>query len=326
MLRRIAWMVLVATVALGTVQAGQRRVVEAIMARVNDRIITVADFKKRLQEELSQIGRPLDNEQLKKFAHKTFDTMVTEAILLERAKEKKVTVDDAAVDKAIQALRKDNHLTDDDAFKKALAQAGLTEAQLRARYRKQMLLQRVTQSEIKASEITEQELHDQYEKDKEKYFKTPAKVHLEQVFLPVAEDGKDRDAVQARALGMVSRLENGADIQAEATLAGVKVQDLGEIPVADLRDDIAAAVLQMKPGDVAGPFSTAGGYQIIRLVGRTATGYLPFDKVKEQVRRKVSAERYKEQSEGLVNRLKHEYLVETHPEMVDEVLEGKIGA
>jgi parvulin-like peptidyl-prolyl isomerase len=142
----------------------------------------------------------------------------------------------------------------------------------------------------------------------------------------VAEDGKDRDAVQARALGMVSRLENGADIQAEATLAGVKVQDLGEIPVADLRDDIAAAVLQMKPGDVAGPFSTAGGYQIIRLVGRTATGYLPFDKVKEQVRRKVSAERYKEQSEGLVNRLKHEYLVETHPEMVDEVLEGKIGA
>lgn len=295
------------------------------MARVNDRIITVADFKKRLQQDLSQQGRQLDNEQLKRFAHKTFNTMVTEAILMERAKEKKLTVDDADVNKAIAALRKDNHLTDDDAFKKALAQAGLTEAQLRARYRKQMLLQRVTQSEIKPAEITEQEIHDEYEKQKDTHFKTPAKVHLEQVFLPVAEDGKDQDAVQARALGMVSRLENGADMQAEATLAGVKVQDLGEIPVSDLREDIAKAVAKMKPGDVAGPFSTAGGYQIIRLVARKDTGYIPFDKVKEQIRRNISEERFREQSEGLVNRLKKEYLVETHPEMVDEVLEGTIG-
>jgi len=307
------------------VEAGQRRVVEAIMARVNDRIITVADFKKRLEQDLAQLGRQLNEEQLKRFAHQTFDTMVTEAILLERAKQKKMTIDDKAVDKAIDDLRKENHLSDEEAFKKALAQAGLTEAQLRARYRKQMLLQRVTQSEIKPEEITEQELHDEYDKQKDKHFKTPAKVHLEQIFLPVAEDGKDKDAVQARALGMMSRLESGADMSAEAILAGVKVQDLGEIPVADLREDIASAVAKMKPGEVAGPFSTAGGYQIIRLVQRTDTGYVPFDKVKEQIRRNISAERFREQSEGLVNRLKKEYLVETHPEMIDQVLTGQLG-
>ncbi len=299
--------------------------VEAIMARVNDEIITVSDFQKRLKQDLGQLGRPLSGDQLKRFAHQTFDTMVTEAILMERAKQKKMTVDDKDVDKAIDALRKDNHLTDEEAFKKALAQAGLTESQLRARYRKQMLLQRVTQSEIQPEEITEQELHDEYVKQKDKHFKTPAKVQLEQIFLPVAEDGKDKDAVQARALGMVSRLENGADFQAEATLAGAKVQDLGEIPVADLREDIASAVSRMKPGDVAGPFSTAGGYQIIRLVKRIDTGYIPFEKVKEQIRRNLSGERFREQSEGLVNRLKKEYLVETHPEMVDQVLEGKLG-
>jgi len=295
------------------------------MARVNDRIITVSDFEKRLKQDLSQLGRQLNDQQMRRFAHQTFDTMVTEAILLERAKQKKIKVEEKDVDSAIENLRKENHLTDDDAFKQALAQAGLTEAQLRERYRKQMLLQRVTQSEIQPEEITEQELHDEYEKQKDSHFKVPAKVHLEQIFLPVAEDGKDRDAVQARALGMISRLENGADIQAEATLAGVKVQDLGDIPVADLREDIAKAVAKMKPGDVAGPFSTAGGYQIIRLVGRSDVGYVPFEKVKEQIRRNLSAERFREQSEGLVNRLKQEYLVETHPEMVDEVLQGKFG-
>jgi len=295
------------------------------MARVNDRIITVSDYKKRLKQDLGQLGRQLNEEQLKRFAHQTFETMVTEAILMERAKQRKMTIDDKAVDDAIENLRKENHLTDDDAFKQALAQAGLTEAGLRARYRKQMLLQRVTQGEIQPEEITEQELHDEYEKNKDTHFKTPAKVHLEQVFLPVADDGKDRDAVQARALGMISRLENGADIEAEATLAGVKVQDLGEIPVADLREDIASAVAGMKAGEVAGPFSTAGGYQIIRLVSRSEEGHVPFEQVREQIRRNISAERFREQSEGLVNRLKAEYLVETHPEMVDQLLEGRFG-
>ncbi len=295
------------------------------MARVNDRIITVSDFKKRFKQDLGQLGRQLSRDQLERFAHQTFETMVTEAILMERAKQKKMSIDDRDVDKAIENLRKDNHLTDDDAFEKALDQAGLTEAQLRARYRKQMLLQRVTQSEIQPEEITEQELRNEYEKNKDTHFKTPAKVHLEQIFLPVADDGKDRDAVQARALGMVSRLENGADVQAEATLAGVKVQDLGEIPVADLREDIGSAVAKMKNGDVAGPFSTAGGYQIIRLVARSESGYTPFEQVREQIRRNISAERFREQSEGLVNRLKQEYLVETHPEMVDKVLAGQFG-
>ena len=47
--------------------------------------------------------------------------------------------------------------------------------------------------------------------------------------------------------------------------------------------------------------------------------------MKEQIRRQLSEKRYRDQSEGLVKKLREDYLVETHPEMVDQVLEGKIG-
>ncbi len=304
--------------------AGERRVVEAIMARVNDKIITVTDFRKRLRQDLSQIPRQLSSEEIRSFAHRIFDDMVNELVLMERAKEKKIEVTREDVDRAIEGLRKQNNLTDDDAFKEALASAGLTEAVIRERYRRNMLLQRVVQSEMTATEITAQELLDEYNASKEKY-RTPEKVHLEQVFFPVAEDAKDREAVLGRARGLVERVRKGADFKAEATLAGLEVQDLGEIPVSDLRDEIKDALQGLEEGGITDVISTGGGFQVIRLVARIPAGYQPFEEVKEQIRRGLSEKRYREQSEGLVKKLREDYLVETHPEMVDQVLEGTIG-
>jgi len=170
---------------------GERRVVEAIMARVNDKVIDITDFKKRLRQDLSQIPRQMTPEETREFAHRVFDDMVNELVLMERAKEKKLTVSEEDVDRAIAGLRKQNNLTDDDAFRQALAGAGLTEEGLRERYRKNMILQRVVQSEVTETEITAQELMDEYEANREQ-FKTPEKVHLEQIFFPVAEDGSDQ--------------------------------------------------------------------------------------------------------------------------------------
>ncbi len=304
--------------------AGERRVVEAIMARVNDKIITVTDFQKRLRQDLSQIPRQLSPEETRAFAHRVFNDMVNELVLMERAKEKKITVDKEDLDRAIRGLREQNNLTDDEAFRQALAGAGLTEAALRERYRRNMILQRVVQSEVSPTEITAQELLDEYNANKEQY-RTPEKVHLEQVFFPVAEDGKDREKVLARARGLVERVRRGADFKAEATLAGLEVQDLGEIPVADLRDEIHDALQDLPEGGITGVIPTGGGFQVIRLVARIPAGYQPFDEVKEQIRRALSEKRYQEQSEGLVRKLREDYLVEVHEEMVDQVLEGKIG-
>ena len=304
--------------------AGQRVVIEGILARVNDRIITTSDFRKRLQEELDQRTKALPPDQLRRFAKDLFQSMVEEAVLLERAKEKGFKVDKKDLDKAIKALRERNRLTDDRAFKEALKSSGLTEALLRERYRQNMLAQRVVQSELKPEEITSEELRVEYEKDKEQ-FRTPEKVKLEQLFFPVAEDGSDREAVLRRVRGVVARVRKGADLKAEATLAGVEVQDLGEIPVGDLRDAVRNALKGLKAGDITDPVSTAGGFQVVRLTARIPAGYVPFEKVKEQIRRKLSRDRFRKKTEAMVNNLKKQYLVEVHEDLLKKVLEGGIG-
>ena len=320
MLRR-KWVGAIAiTLAVSSIAwGGERQVVEAILVRVNDRIVTISDFRERLEVELSQLPSRPEGEELDRFAHQFFQTQVDELILLERAREKKLTVDDEMVDKAIAELREQNQLQDDAAFKAALAGAGLTEQALRDRYRHNMLLQRAVQSEIKQTEITEEELRQRYEANKEQY-RVPAKVELEQVFLPVADDGSDRRQVMQTAQGLVERVRGGADLRAEATLAGAEIQELGAIPETDLRVELQQILAPLPDNGLSDPLETAGGVQVVRLVRRIPAGYQPFEEVEESIRRQLSQGAYQDQTRGMVERLKGEYLVEIHEDRLDRII------
>jgi parvulin-like peptidyl-prolyl isomerase len=320
MLRR-KWVGAIATalVMSSVAWGGDRQVVEAILVRVNDRIVTISDFRERLEVELSQLPSRPEGEELDRFAHQFFQAQVDELILLERAREKKLTVEDEMVDKAIAELREQNQLQDDAAFKAALAGAGLTEQALRDRYRHNMLLQRAVQSEIKPSEITEEEIRQRYEANKEQY-RVPAKVELEQVFLPAADDGPDRRQVMLTAQGLVERVRGGADLRAEATLAGAEIQELGAIPETDLRAELQQILAPLADNGLSDPLETAGGVQVVRLVRRIPAGYQPFEEVEESIRRQLSQGAYQDQTKGMVERLKGEYLVEIHEDRLDRII------
>jgi parvulin-like peptidyl-prolyl isomerase len=325
-IRRKAVLTVAASVlAAATAAAGQRVLVEGILVRVNDRILTMGDFEKRLQVELSQLPSPPQGEALRSFAQRLFDQTVDDMILLERADEKHFTIDDEMVDKQIAQLREDNNLQDDDAFQQALKSAGLTVDALRDRYRQSMLMSRAAQSEVTATEITEEEVRQRYEADKEKY-RVPAKVELEQVFFPVAADGSDREQVLRRARGLVERARAGNDLRAEATLAGVELQELGGIPVEDLRPDLAAALKDLPEGGLTAPIETAGGVQVVRLVRRIPASYQPFEDVKGAIRREMAMASYQAQTRGAVDRLRKEYLVEVHEDRFKQLLDQLFGA
>lgn len=299
--------------------AGQRQMLEGIAVRVNDEILTVSEFQTRLQQELAQVSPRPEGKDLLQFAQALLDNLANEMILMERAKEKGITADDASINKAVENLRKENKLEDDAAFQAALKESGLTEETLKARYRRSFLMSRAAQSEIKATEITSEELRQIYEKNKEQYA-TPAKVHLEQIIFPVAEDSSNLEAVQKRAEGMLERIKAGADLKAETTLAGVKLQDLGEIPLEDLRPELIQMLDQLTPGRFSQPLASPGGIQLLRIVKRTPAGYQSFDEVENDIRRQESERLFREQQKGFIDKLKKDYLVEIHMEYLPEII------
>ena len=312
----VSRLLIVALLMAAVVASAERIVVEGVLVRVNERIVTISDFTERVRQELAQMPRMPNDEELQQFTEMLLEEMVSELVLMERATEKRLSIEDAAVDNALDGLREENNLQDDEAWEQALKSAGLTIESLRERYRRQMLLQRAVQGEVRPVEITEEELRQQYELDKEKY-RVPAKVALQQIFLP--EEGSGSASVARRAQGIVERARAGADLKAEATLAGSELLDLGAIPVDDCRPELQRALEPLADGEIADPLTVAGGVQIVRLVERLPAGYEPFEVVVESIRRERSAESYEGQTRGLVEKLKQQYLVEVHREHLDIV-------
>ena len=311
-MRKRVTVVLVGVLMMALVaHAAERVVVEGVLVRVNERIVTISEFTERIRQELAQMGAQPNNEELQQFTEMLLNEMVSELVLMERAQEKRLTVEDEMVENALENLRKENNLEDDQAWEEALASAGMTVDALRERYRRSMLLQRAVQGEVRPVEITEEELRQQYEIEKED-FRVPAKVNLEQVYL--ADDGSNSADLLRRARGIVDRVRSGADFKAEATLAGAELQELGAIPADDCRPELKQALEPLNDGDLADPLVITGGIQIVRLVQRIPAGYQPFEDVVDGIRRQHSAETYESQTRGLVEKLKNQYLVEVHQE------------
>ncbi len=303
--------------------ASERVLVEGVLVRVNERIVTVSDFSERVRSEIAQMPQaPANQQELSDFAEMLLQEVVNELVILERATEKRVEVDEQMVDQAIANLRKENNLEDDEAWEQALQSSGLTADLLRERYRRSMTMQRAVQGEVRPVEVTEEELRRQYESDKER-FSVPAKVELQQVFL---SGGAETDpATLRRAEAMVERVRGGADLKAEAILAGAELQDLGAIPVEDCRPDLRSALEPLPEGGVTEPLAVPGGLQIVRLVERIPAGYQPFEEVAGELRRQRSAESYESQTRGLVEKLRQDYLVEVHEDRLALVLENLAG-
>jgi len=316
----IVVVVVFAAVLSAGMATAERETLETILVRVNDRIVTVNDFKIRLRLELAQINPLPTGKELRDYTEGLFQTMVDEMLLLERAEDRRIKVDDKSVDAAIDGLREQNDLLDDAAWAAALESSGMEIDDLRERYRQTILLSRTVQSEIRATEITEEEVRIKYEEDKSLY-KVPAKVELEQLFFPIAEDGSDQAEVLRVASGLVKRVSEGSDLQAEATLAGIEVQELGSIPLADLRGDLRAALDGVEDGGFTEPLVTAGGVQVIHIVERISEGYQPFDEVEEDIKRRMGNASYQEQSRGFVDRLREEYLVTIDQKQLDFILD-----
>ncbi len=299
----------VATVASGA----EREVLEAILIRVNDRIVTVSEFEVRFHQELAQIPTPPEGEALLTFRDQLVENLVNEMILMERAEEKNIVPDEGAIDQAVAGLREENDLQDDELFEAALRESGMTEESLRDRYRRSFMVQRAAQGEVRPTEITQEELKMIYEKEKDN-FAVPAKVELQQMIFPVAADGSDTEAVAGRVLAMLERVEGGADLQAEATLAGADLQDLGAIPLQDLRPELVELLDSLGDGDFSDPAVTSGGIQVLRLVQRIPEGYRPFEEVEGEIRRRETERVFYDQRSGFIDRLRENYLVEVHRE------------
>ncbi len=305
-----------ATWLVGTAAfAATPQLVEGIVVRVNDRILTTSDMRQRAAERAAETGIPVPPGAYPELAQEAAD----ELCILERAAELKLEVSSEEINAAVKQLRDRNNVTDDATFAKMLSGMGLTLEDLKAKVRNNILIQRLLQREVGDLPITEAELRQRYEQEKGS-FVIGERVHLEHIVLPVLADRSDLDAQLGAGRRLAAAARASGDflglVKQEVAAGHGNGGDLGTLLLTDLRPEVREAVAKLKPGEVSEPFTSSAGVHVVRLVERIAPTVKPFEQVEKDLRERELDKRYRDHLESVVAELKKRYVVEVHPELL----------
>jgi peptidyl-prolyl cis-trans isomerase D len=143
-------------------------------------------------------------------------------------------------------------------------------------------------------QITEQQLHDRYEKDKASFVE-PERRRARHILITVDDKTPDAQAA-ATAKQIYDKLKGGADFAALAkssskdSASAEQGGDLGWAARDAYVQPFADALFAMKDGELSQPVKTQFGYHIIRLDGIRAAGGKTFDDARAELAAKMRTE------------------------------------
>lgn len=290
--------------------------VERIVARVNDRLITQSEFDKRVELTSKGPQAPKDRLQLRR---DSLDDLIKEKLLSERAKELSVSATDAEIEEALERVKGQYNLTTDAEFDAALAQSGLTRDELKRQLRDTITIQKVVGRDIAARlEVTEDMLRQEYERQKEKLYPVPEQARVAEIVVRFSKDSAaERERAGQRIAEAQEKIKAGAgfaDVAREYSEGGAKDRggDLGSVSRGELMPALNAAVFADPPNEYPPPVLMPSSMHLFRVRDRKPASFRPFNDVKEELRKKIGDELYEKRFTEYVGKLKKEAFVKIY--------------
>ncbi|HYS77318.1 MAG TPA: peptidylprolyl isomerase [Candidatus Dormibacteraeota bacterium] len=294
-------------------------IVEEIVAKVNNRIVSKSEFEERSTYILKQIyqqysGDELDR-QLRDAQESMLSNMITELLLLDRAeslldlsKVRKNLVDD---------FRKQQNIASDDDLEKVLKDQGMKRKDLEEQLVRLAVPQEIINYEVRRKiSVSEAEIKEYYEAH-QKEWETAPTVSFNEIAM-FYEDA-NRPEVLSRAQGVVREARGGGtdfgELVQKYSEAPSKESGgfLGPLAAADLHPAIAQAAFKLKAGDVSDPIDTGRSYHVIRLVGKTDRVVKTQEDVRETVVKAVRDAKFRPRYDHYIKRLWKENQIEVLP-------------
>lgn len=318
--RSVSWFVVAGLALAGAAGAV---VVNRVVLRVNDQIVTLTDYQERKAEraralQASDLDAAQKQQMMQTSGRATMRTLFDELLLLSRAEQLGVEVAEASIDRAVERAREQAGIDNDEAFRQALAQSGLTLEGYREQLRRNLLMDEVINREVRARiELDEQTLRRYYRQHSDAFHEAEG-LRLEEVVL-LESSGRSPQELRQAARRIKAEVAGGrsfSDAVTPLSRDGVAtaVIDLGWIGRGDLDAALAEVAWDLAPGEVSAPVPGRGGLHVLRLAERREARQVPFEEVREQVRRRVGSERFQKNLETYLEDLaKGAYVVAEVP-------------
>jgi peptidyl-prolyl cis-trans isomerase SurA len=273
-------------------------VVEEIVARVDNEMISLSDYQKAdaaLHQEIAQQCQacPPDKIQAdyKEQQKNLLRDLIDQHLLVARAKDMNISVETDLV-KRLDDVRKQNNLTSLEDLQKAVESSGMPWEDYKSQLRNSLLSQEVIRREVGSRmDIGSDEVKKYYDAHTEE-FNRPEQVQLADIFLSTEKKTPEEiAAIEKQANSLRDRIVAGEDF---ATLAkryseGPTAQNGGDLGLYErgvLAPQIDDAVFKMDKGQLT-VIQAKTGFEVIKVVNRFDAGLQPMDKVENEIMNKL---------------------------------------
>jgi len=240
---------------------------DGVAAVVNDSIISDYDLRQRVALFLVTSGIHATADNLKAIRRQILTQLETERLQVLEAQKKKISVSTSEVDKAINNILQDNHLTMEQ-VKNLLANARVDMGTFRSQIAAQIAWTKTVQDEYGDRVTISPE---DVDAEMKRVAAGANKPHFRVSEIFEAVDSPEQDAqVFKNMQGLAEQIRGGAPFDAVARQfsqnpTAASGGDLGVVQDGQLVPELNTALEKMHSGEIAGPIKASGGYYLLLL-------------------------------------------------------------
>jgi peptidyl-prolyl cis-trans isomerase SurA len=325
-----------------TQTASSDTVVEEIIARVNNSIITRADVRKAREQLYAEAHQQPDQtaaEQTAKEHEKDLlRDLIDQQLLLAKGQEMGISADTEMV-KKLDELRKQMHVDSMEELEKAAESQGISFEDFKQNLKNNIITQRVIGQEvgghITVTNAEIQQYYDQHKADMER----PEQVRLSEILIstqttPDVKNAKGQTALpetpspevveQAKAkadqvYGMLQKGGNFEDLAKKYSQGPTAATggDLEYFKRGTLSKELESKVFEMQSGQYTEPIRTNQGWVILRVVEHQKPGVPAFKDVETQIQEQIYVTKMQPALRDYLTKLREDAYIDIKPGYLD---------
>jgi peptidyl-prolyl cis-trans isomerase SurA len=265
-------------------------VVERVVATVNNEAIYLSDLRKRAVPFLPRIAEAATETErmgrLKELYEELLTFLIDEKLIRQIARQSGIRVTDADIDMAIENLRVQNNMTEEQ-FSQALEQQGFSETEYRRELRQQLVRLKVMNERVRSRvNITEEEVRARYE-ERARESGSDIRFQVSHLLVPVEDGASATEVADVRQKADEIRSSMTADNFDERAgeLGG---GPLGWIAPQDLPAELRQALGRLRPGEISTPIRGGTGFHIFFVKDRqVGTDFPTYEEMKQELYREM---------------------------------------
>ena len=278
----------------GPAAAGE--IVEEIVAKVNDEIVTKSDLENSRGSLRQELQRQFPGQTVKleaAFAERKKEVLrnlIDQLLLKQRAKQMNVNVDIEVI-KRLDQIRKDAGLKTVEDLEQAVTAQGLSYEDFKSGIKTQLMTQQIIGQEVGSNiKIRQEEIAKYYEENKNK-FDQPEQVRIREILISTeGKEGAELEAAEKRAGEVLEKVRTDRDFvelaeeYSDGVTAKTRGGDIGFFRRGQLAKEIEDVAFRLNRGETSDLIRTKYGWLVIKVEAKHEGGIPPLAAAEPQIR------------------------------------------